>query len=128
MLASACMRLARLTMPTMRPPRVMGSHDLLDFSAGAMGIFLGELAGPDDKFQPFWASALGAQLAAAEKIALRHHANQLALFIEDRQPADPMLQHQTHGFKNWLVGVDANDIRRHDVFDSHSRSPYSVEI
>src|SRR5262249_30229865 len=117
MLARACIRLARLTMPTMRPPRVTGSrftwrrsissttassvsncpraegHDLLDLSARAMGVLLGKFARSDDKFEPLWTAPLGREFAAAEKIAFSDDPDQFTFLVHHRQAADAILQH-----------------------------------
>src|SRR5262249_12700248 len=97
----------------------IGGHDVFDFSARTVRIFLRELARPDDEFEPFRPLPLGAQFTTAKKIALGHHADQLTLLIDDRQAADAILKHQARRFEDWFVRANANDVRCHYVFDSH---------
>ena len=50
-------------------------HDLLDLAARRMHVVLRQLAGTDDELKPFRAAALGADLAAAQEVALGHDAD-----------------------------------------------------
>src|SRR5271169_1204011 len=97
----------------------IGGHDLVDFSPRGMDIFVGEAARPDDEFQPFRPAALRAELAAAQEIAFGHDAYQFTVFVDHRQPADAVLQHQPRGFKDGFVRPDRNHVARHDIFNLH---------
>ena len=81
----------------------LGRHDFADLAARAMHVFGGETPGPDDEFEPFRPVAGGAQFAAAEKIALGDDADKRAARVNDRQAADPVLQHQLRGGQNRFV-------------------------
>lgn len=59
------------------------------------------------------------KFTASEKIALGNDTNKLAFLVDDRQAADLMLEHQTRSVDHSLVRANANDVERHDVFDSH---------
>ena len=106
----------------------IGRHDLFDFSARRMHVVLRQLAGTDNELEPFRAAALGAELAAAQKVALGHDADQLAVLVENRQAADPVLQHQPRGFEDLVVALDGNHVPRHDIFDLHGRRPFGFEF
>ena len=69
-----------------------------------MHIFGGEPPRPYQEFEPFRPLTLRADLAAAEKVSFRHNADELACRIDDWQPADPVLQHQLHGFEDRFIG------------------------
>src|SRR5208282_3903359 len=70
----------------------IGGHDFIDFSAGGVHVFSGEPSGPDEKLEPLWPPALGADLAAAQKVSFRHHADEIACRVDDRETADAVLQ------------------------------------
>jgi hypothetical protein len=62
---------------------------------------------------------LRTKFTAPQKIALANNTNELALLVDDGQAADLMLQHQPRSVDDSLVRANANDIGRHDIFDSH---------
>ena len=97
----------------------IGRHDLHDFPARRVHVFLGQFARAEDEFEPFRALSLGADFAAPQKISFRHDADQLAFCIDHRQSADPVLQHQARSLDDRLIGADGNDVPRHDIFDLH---------
>src|SRR5262249_18542276 len=98
----------------------IGRHDIFDFLARCLHVFLGELAWSKDEFEPFRAAPLGAKFTTPQKIALGNDTDEPAFFVDDGQAADSMLEHQTRGIDDRLVRADANHFGRHDVFDPHS--------
>ena len=100
-----------------------GRHDLGNFPARRMHVFLGELAGAEDEFEPFRPLALGADFTTAQKISLGNDADQFALGIDHRQAADAVLQHYACRPHHRLVGANGNDVLRHDIFDLHGFLP-----
>ena len=74
------------------------------FRPDGMHVFFRDPAGPEQEFEPFRPPPLGADLTAAEKISFGHHADQSPLCIDDRQAADPVLQHQPSGFEDRSSG------------------------
>jgi hypothetical protein len=66
-------------------------HNLFDLPARTVRVFLCELAGPDNEFEPFRPLPLRAQFATAQKIAFGDDADQLTILIGDGQAADAIL-------------------------------------
>jgi hypothetical protein len=102
----------------------IGRHDLFDLAARRVHIVLRQLAGTDNELDPLRPAALRAELAAAQKVALGHDADEFAVLVEDRQAADPVLQHQPRGFEHLVVVLHGNHVPRHDIFDLHGRHPF----
>ena len=73
-------------------------HDLGDLAAVLMNEIGRRLAGAEDEFQELAALALRADFAAANEVALRDDADELACRIDHRKPADMLLQHGVCGF------------------------------
>ena len=94
-------------------------HDIFNFFARCLHVFLSELAWPKDEFEPFRAAPLRTKFTAPQKIALGNDTNELAFLVDDGQAADLMPQHQTRSVDDSLVRANGNDFGRHDVFDSH---------
>ena len=101
----------------------MRCHDLRDFTARCLHVFLSELARTEDEFEPLRTLALGADFAAAQKIAFRDDTDQFALGIDHRQAADPVLQHHARRLHDRLVSADGYDVLRHHIFDLHGSLP-----
>jgi hypothetical protein len=80
-------------------------------------------AGPDQELQPSAAFSLGADLGAADKVALRDDADQRSGFIDHRKSTDVMLQHVVCCFDDKSVGSDGYNLPRHDLMCAHLRSP-----
>jgi hypothetical protein len=94
-------------------------HDIFNFFARRLHVFLSELAWPKEKFEPFWTPPIRAKFPAPQEISLGNDTHELAFLTDDGQAADLMLEHQTRGIDDSLVRAHANDLGRHDVFDSH---------
>ena len=86
-----------------------------------MHVLGGEPAGPEQKLEPFRPAALGADLAAAQKVAFRDDADQLARRVDNRQAADSVLQHQARRLQQRFMRPDGNDLPRHDIANLHDR-------
>ena len=71
-----------------------------------MHVVAGDAARTHEKFEPARAAALGVGFAAAQEVAFRQHADQGALLVDHRQPADVMLQHQARGLQHGRILVD----------------------
>jgi hypothetical protein len=84
-----------------------------------VNVFLGELARPKEKFEPFRTTPLRTKLTAPQKIALGNDTDELAFFVDDWQAADLLLQHQTRSVDDSLVHAHGDNFGRHDVFDPH---------
>src|SRR3954468_23389476 len=76
-------------------------------------------AGAQQEFEPAAALALRADLAAANEIALRDDADQLAGGIDHRKPADTMLQHGFRGLEDGGARCDRDDGPGHDLMGAH---------
>src|SRR5262249_46557846 len=96
-----------------------GGHHVFDVAGMGMDIFLGETAWADQEFEPARPLAFGAGLAAAQEIALRDHADQSALLIDDWETADVVQQHEPDGFEDARFGRDRNHAGGHDIADFH---------
>jgi hypothetical protein len=61
-----------------------------------------------------------------EQIALGEDADHPAGSVHDRHAADPPLDHQCGGFRDFCVWPDRHHVPRHDVCRSHDPSPSDV--
>ncbi|MCP1773532.1 hypothetical protein J2R73_008800 [Bradyrhizobium japonicum] len=90
-------------------------HDVLDFSAALVNELRGRPPWSHEKFQPGRVAASSSDLAAAEKIALRDDADEIASIVDDRQPTDMHLKHDLRGFFDCRVRRYGDDVSRHDM-------------
>src|SRR4029077_13857735 len=84
----------------------LGGHDRRNLAAVLLHEVGSRPAGTKDEFQEAAASALRADFAAANEVALGKHADQLARGVHDRKAADVLSQHDDRGLRNpWLRGT-----------------------
>src|SRR5437762_3610166 len=102
---------------------VTGRHDLADLATVLTDKVSRDLVRADQTVQPPAALSFGPDLCTADKITFRNDADQLALGIDDRQPADVMLQHLVDGFDDGGVGADRYYFRGHDLVRTHGKLP-----
>ena len=72
-------------------------HDLVNEAAGRMRVLVGEPARSHQELHPARPAAQGAGLGPAQEIALRHHADEGAARVDDRQSTEAVLQHHADG-------------------------------
>jgi hypothetical protein len=66
--------------------------------------------------------ACGADLAPAKQIPFRDNAYQDITIINDRKPAYPFGQHYLRSVLHAIVGLYGEDIRFHQILDTHFHS------
>ena len=79
------------------------------------------LARAEDEFQEPAALALRADFAAANEIAFRNDADELAVGVDDRKPADVLRQHGVGRIGDLGVRGDRYDRPGHDLVGAHGR-------
>ena len=154
-LASACSRLARLTIPTSCLSRTTGrrlircfsincttsSRDVSSVMVYGSGVMTSATLrvcvwtyssarrpGPTRKLSQFGRRRSVASLGAAQEIAFRDDAEKLSVGVDDRQAADFMPQHHLHGLENRRIRPDRKNRPCHDVLDVHRTSPLIVNV
>jgi hypothetical protein len=75
--------------------------------------------GAEQKPQPPAALSLGADLGAADEIALRDDTDQRSAGVDHRKPADVVLQHGPSSFCDSGVRPDRNHLPGHDLMCTH---------
>ena len=65
----------------------------------------------------------GARLAAAQEVALGHNPDDLAAFVQYRQPADVVVEHQPDGLRHRCSPSGRHHVAGHDVRGLHLSAP-----
>ena len=99
------------------------SHDVLDLASAFVDEIRSRSAGADEELQPSRPLASSADFAAAEEIAFRDDADQLARVVQYGQAADVGPKHDPGCILDRGVRRDGNDILGHDVVSAHGVSP-----
>src|SRR3984893_19563916 len=94
-------------------------HDLPNLAAPLMNEVGRGPAGPDQELQPSAAFSLGADLGAADKVALRDDADQPSGFIDHRKSTDVIPQHAVCCVDDRSVDSDGYNLSCHDLMCAH---------
>src|SRR5215469_16966633 len=61
----------------------------------------------------------GADLSAMDQVGLAEHADEIALFVEDRKGADVVFGKELDCLGHIRIGADGHDIAHHDINRTH---------
>ena len=150
-LASACSRLARLTMPTsllaahhrqtLDPVLLhelhdvfecgvlgdgvrLGSHHVRDLAGVSVDIFVRQRPGPTrNSSHRGRCRSVAVSAGAGNRLRSRCRRDRPSASTTGR-PLILLSQHRTHGLKNAGAWLDRQNLARHDVLDFHRSSPY----
>src|SRR5665213_684139 len=95
-------------------------HDLSDPAASFMYEVGCDAARSDEKCQPPTTVTLSADFDAAYEVALRHDTHQGARFVDHRESADMILQHDVCGMGDGCISRDRKDPVGHDLVGAHA--------
>ena len=97
----------------------VGGHHFGHLAAVRMAVFGGDAAGTHQELEPARAPPLGLGLATTQEVAFRQHADQVAVFVDHRQAADVMLEHQPRRLQHGCIRIDRDHLAGHHIFGVH---------
>ena len=101
------------------------SHDIFDPLPVRAHIGFGGLAGAKQRIKPTRAPGFGADFGPTQQISFAQDADHPSFVVDDRQPANAMLQHQLDRLGNHGAGRYGNDFSGHHVGNLHHQLPLS---
>ena len=94
-------------------------HHVADGAPLFLDEFGRQLAWADEKLQPAGAAMPRADLTAAKEIAFGHDPHEMALGIDDRQAAHPLLKHQFGCLRDRGVDPHGRQPGGHNLISTH---------
>src|SRR5262249_3253155 len=87
-------------------------HDILNFAAVGVCVFIRESTRSNQKFKPSWSSTFRSSFSASKEIAFGDDAYKMTVFVHHWQSTDPLLEHDLRGLHNCGVKLDQDNGRR----------------
>jgi hypothetical protein len=97
----------------------IGRHHIQDLAAMRVDIFVRELIRSHQEFNPAAPPRLGVRLDATQAIALGDDTDKVSFAVDDRQAADPVLEHQPRHIRDRGFGSDEHDLPSHYISGIH---------